>query len=266
MRRLSVTTPGRGDAGFTMVELLVGLVLATIVMALLFGVVLDMFGASERSAMDGKAQRSATHAADMLTADLRAMRAPQREPRYTGSPDNLRSMLLRGINPNGYEVHDLLVARPDQVTFYAELVNTAGNSTVECVSWFVRPDGGLQRDVRRYAAGCPGGGGAVIQSELIMPPPERARATAAATVPNPFSFKLLRVANTNDPDPSTCTTPPPAPGPLTGVQLDQVTNVDMDLRSFVAGRMASGDQHLQSSVTITSRQGMEYRYAIGCAS
>jgi prepilin-type N-terminal cleavage/methylation domain-containing protein len=262
------------EHGFTLIELVVGLVLATIVMALLVGAIIDMFGSSERSAMDNKAQRAAALAADTLTSDLRAMRAPEREPRFTGSPDSLRTMLLDGDNPNGYEIHDLLVASPTQVMFYAELINTAGNTTVECVTWFVRPaDQALIREVRAWSANCGGvtptrgGGGAVLQQQEIMPAPERDRASAAAKVPEPFRYRLQQVADPADPDPTTCTTPAPTAGPLaSALRRDQVTNVLMDLRSFVAGRVASGDQQLQSSATITARQSMEYRYAIGCAS
>lgn len=268
-----MTSPTARERGFTLIELIVGMVLAAIVLALVVGAIIDMFGSSERSAMDNKAQKAAALAADTLTSDLRAMRAPQREPRYTGSPDSLRSMLLDGANPNGYEIHDLLVARSTQVMFYAELVNTAGNTTVECVTWFVRPaDRALIREVRSGSPSCGGisptrgGGGAVLQQQEIMPAPEQARASAAAQVPQPFRYRLQQVRNPANPDPSTCTTPTPTPGPLNApLQRAQVTNVLMDLRSFVAGRVASGDQQLQSSATITARQSMEYRYAIGCA-
>lgn len=271
---MRVRTPASREQAFTLIELVVGLVLATIVMALLVGVIIDMFGASERSAMDNKAQRAAALAADTLTSDLRAMRAPEREPRFTGSPDSLRSMILDADNPNGYEIHDLLLASPTQVMFYAELINTGGNSTVECVTWFVRPtDQALIREVRAWSRNCAGvaptrgGGGAVLQQQEIMPAPERARASAAAKVPQPFRYRLMVVRNPANPDPSTCVTPAPMTGPLASpLQRDQVTNVLLDLRSFVAGRVASGDQQLQSSATITSRQSMEYRYGIGCAS
>lgn len=267
-------TPSTADEGaFTLVELIVGLVLAGLVMALLSGAIIDMFGSSERSAMDNKAQRAATLAADTLTADLRAMRAPQREPRFTGSPDSLRSMLLDNDNPNNYEIHDLLRATPTQVMFYAELINAPPNVTVECVTWFVRPaDLALIREVRAGSSNCAGatttrgGGGAVLQEQEIMPAPEQERSSAAAKVPEPFRYRLQQVRDPADPDPSTCTTPAPTPGPLgSTLQRDQVTNVLMDLRSFVAGRVASGDQQLQSSATIVARQSMEYRYAIGCA-
>lgn len=270
---MRVSARTSGEDGFTLIELVVAMVLAGLVMALLVGAIIDMFGSSERSAMDNKAQRAASLAADTLTSDLRAMRAPQREPRFTGSPDSLRSMLLDGDNPNGYEIHDLLIASPTQVMFYAELINTPGNTTAECVTWFVRPaDLALIREVHAGTRNCAGatptrgGGGAVLQQQEIMPAPERARASAAAKVPQPFRYRMQRVANPADPDPSTCTTPAPTPGPLGTLQRDQVTNVLMDLRSFVAGRVASGDQQLQSSATVTARQSMEYRYAIGCVS
>lgn len=248
------------EHGFTVIELLVAMVLSAVVLALIIGVVIEMFGSSERSSMQNKAQKATTLAADMLTSDLRAMRAPQREPRFTGSPDNLRSMILDG-DDQGLLVHDLLVAEPSRITFYAELVNSSVDA--ECVTWHVRPDGALQRDVLRHAPGCTSATG-MLQSSIVMPQPERSRAAAAASIPAPFSYRQLRQPTPANPDPSTCTTPTvPSAGTVLG--RDQVTAIDMDLRSFVAGRVGRGDQHLQTSVTIASRQGMEYRYAIGCA-
>jgi hypothetical protein len=99
-----------------------------------------------------------------------------------------------------------------------------------------------------------------------MPPPERARATAAAQVPDPFSYLLLVQPRPNDPDPdpSLCGRQD-RPSATTPLQRNQVTGVALDLRSFVANRSSSGDQRLTHAVSISARQGIDYRYAIGCA-
>jgi prepilin-type N-terminal cleavage/methylation domain-containing protein len=263
--QLNVTR--RIEAGFTMVELLVAMVLGAIVMAFAVGTIMDLFGASDRATQNHKAQKAAALAADMLVSDVRSMRAPQREPQYTGSLDNLRSILLDNSAP-ALRVHDLLEATPTRILFYSELVQ--GNVGPECVTWFVIADGSMRREVRQENAGCTGGtatrgGGSNVlyQSTVVMPKPEVARASAAAKVPDPFSFNLLVVANPANPDPSTCTTPS-VKATLSALQRDQVTAINMDLRSFVAGRIAKGDQQLDTAAAVASRQAMEYRYGIGC--
>ena len=255
---MRVSEPNMREHAFTLIELIVAMILGLIVMALVIGVVMNMFSAGERASLDNKAQKAASLAADMLTSDVRSMRAPQREPRYTGSPDNLRAMFLdpKG-NPNNYEIHDITFASPQQVTFLAEVDNTKAG--VECVTWQVQPDRALHRIVRLHTANCGGGGGGVVATQVIMPAPETAKASAAAAIPNPFSYRLLAVTK-----PPVCKETNVTSGTLSTLQRDQVSNVMLDLRSFVAGRTATGDQQLQSSVTISSRQGMEYRYGIGC--
>jgi prepilin-type N-terminal cleavage/methylation domain-containing protein len=255
---MRLSAPDTTEQGFTLIELMVAMVLGLIVMALLIGLVMDMFTASERSALDNKAQKAASLAADMLTSDVRAMRAPQREPKFTGSPDNLRAMFLDPDgNPNNYEIHDVTYASPQQITFLAEVANTTAG--VECVTWQVQPDKALHRIVRAHSVNCAGGGGGVISTQLVMPAPETAKASAAAAVPNPFSYRLLAVTK-----PPVCAETNVTTGVLKTLERDQISNVMLDLRSFVAGRAATGDQQLKTSVTISSRQGMEYRYGIGC--
>jgi prepilin-type N-terminal cleavage/methylation domain-containing protein len=257
-----VTRARHRDAGFTLVELVIGMVLGTIVLALIVGAVIDMFGSSERSAMKQKSQRATVAAVEQLTSDLRAARAPEREPFYTGSADNLRNLLLFQRNPTNLLVHDLVAATPNRIVFYAELVNSSRRP--ECVTWAVQGDGSMRRTVRPFSANCLAGGGAALQDTMVMPPPERTRATAASAIPNPFSYRLLQhPASTNPVRPNACTTPT-LTNLTTTLQLDQATSVEMDLRSFVAGRVAHGDQELISAVSIVSRQAQEYRFAIGC--
>lgn len=250
------------EAGFTLVELVVGMVLGAIVLALIVGVVIDMLGASERAGTESKAQKAAVAAAEMLTSDLRAMRAPQREPIFTGSADNLRNLILLDQNPMGLQVHDLTFAGPTRVTFFAEVVNASPST--ECVTWEVIADGALQRSVRPYAPDCGNGAVPPLQQSQVMPPPERARASAAVTIPTPFRYRSMVQPTPATPDPDACTTPVRS-STASEIQRDQVVGIDMDLRIFVAGRVSRGDQELITSASIPSRQSQEYRFAIGCA-
>ena len=67
-----------------------------------------------------------------------------------------------------------------------------------------------------------------------------------------------------DPDPSECTRVD-ATSASSLLQRNQISAVQLDLRSFVANQTAHGDQQLSHAVSISSRQGIDYRYAIGCA-
>lgn len=250
------------EDAFTLVELLVAMVLGAIVLALIVSAIINMFGSSERSAMKSKAEKSAVAAVEMLTSDLRAARAPEREPYYTGSADNLRNLILFRRNPGNLLVHDIVAATPVQMVFYAELVNSSPSA--ECVTWAVQQNGSLRRTVRPFSRNCLAAGGSTLQDAEVMPAPETARATAAAAVPKPFQFRLLQhPANTAVVRPNACTTPT-ITNPSSPLGLDQITGVEMDLRSFVAGKVGRGDQELISAVSISSRQAQEYRYAIGC--
>lgn len=261
---MRLTRSLRDQAGFTLVELLVGMVLSMLVLAMVIGFVINVFGSSDRTAARTKAQRAAVLAHEQLTSDLRSMRAPQREPIYTGSPDRLRSMLLTGYNPQRLQVHDLLVATPTRTTFFAEVAsNPAGP---ECVTWEVMGTGALHRTVRRATNNCVGGGGAVLQQREVMPAPPATGTSASARAPAPFSYGRLvqprPAAAVINPD--ACTTPV-STTLTTNLARDQVTSIRLDLRTFVVNRNASGDQQLQSTVAIASRQGSDFRYGIGCA-
>lgn len=260
-------SPRPAEQAFTMIELMISMALSAIVLAMILGFVMNTMGSSDRSSARLKAQRAASGASEQLTADLRAMRAPQRQPKFTGSPDAVRSLLLLNENPRNLVVNDVLVATPTRLAFYAELINSSASS--ECVNWQVMPNGSMRRTVRSFTAGC--GGGAILQDREVMPAPEKTvsnggRASEDAKIPNPFAYLLLVQPVPNDPelDPSLCTRVD-TPTASTILQRNQISAVQLDLRSFVANRNGHGDQRLTHAVSISSRQGIDYRYAIGCA-
>lgn len=263
----------RHQHGFTLVELVVAMVLGMLVLALIVGVVIDLFGSSERSAARSKAQRSSVAAAELLLSDLRAARAPHREPKFTGSSDNLRNLLLRGATPapSSLLVHDLVDARSNTLRFYAELIQSPTNTTAECVSWEVVTSGALRRTVRPMSATCTTG--AVLQQSEVMPAPRTVGTTTAGAIPKPFSYRLLvqPAPLAAAPNPDLCTTPrvtdataAALPGATNALRRDQVMGVELDLRSFITTKVGRGDQELITSASIVSRQSQEYRYAIGC--
>ncbi|MCW2927776.1 MAG: hypothetical protein JWM86_1744 [Thermoleophilia bacterium] len=249
----------RSESAFTLIELLVAMVIGAIVLAMTIGIMVSVFGSSSRVGAKAKSQRSAVAAVELLTSDLRAARAPERAPRNVGSPDGLRDVLLNDAIP-GLLAHDVLRASPTEVVFYAELF--AASPREECVRWRTEASGALTRTVSAFTPRC-AAPGAVLQTSDVMP--ARSAGAAASTVVRPFRYQLLVQPRPRDPnlDVSACRNVTNVTSP-TGLQLDQIMSVSMDLRSFVAYRGGRGDQELNSTVSISSRQSTEYKYGIGC--
>ena len=256
------------ERAFTLIELIVGMVLSLIVLGILFSVVLDSFQGADRSSARRKAQQSATKAADLLTADLRAAAANQRDPRFYGSPDSLRHLILQEDDGDGMSVHDIVVATDSQLRFYSDVDSDTRGP--ECVTWEV-VGGALQRSVHaldgtRYG-GCGAGALALtrISETRVIPAPS---SDAAVTPAPPFAYRMLRVQDPSNPDPGTCQTVESGAGgigPNQRLARDQVIAVHLDIQAFVTRRGTSGDQRQRTTVSIPSRQSVEYRYALGCA-
>lgn len=262
------------DRGFTLIEVLIGMVLSAIVLTIIGAALVSAFGSSERSALKSKAQRATSKASEQLTSDLRAARAPQREPRYVGSPDNLRAVLLETKNPDGWLVEDIVHADSTSVIFYAELFN--GQDGAECVTWQMTPQRALLRTVRAHSSDCVGAPGTTLQATEVMPPSERRIASEAAQVNDPFAYDMLVQASPLDPEldarncslqesqPAAGVDKPGTPVDEAAQSRNQIVGIRLDLRSFVHARGARGDQQLVSHVSLPARQSLEYRYAIGC--
>lgn len=261
------TTPG--EAAFTMIEVIVSLILTTVLLIMLFSAVFDTFHGSERTAQRQKAERAAFLATEMLTDDLRAARAPDRDPKSYGTVDALRGMILQGEPSPGFgvaQIHDITIATPTTLAFYAD--RSPNSPGPECVTWYVEPS--TKALIRAVDPGLPigcGVGVGSISKQQVMVAPELKRATAKSKVPDPFSYRLQVQPNPIDPDPNLCVDGrvlSPLPGPVPG-NRDQIVGVVLELRSFVANRNAHGDQDFRTEVSIPSRQGLDYRYALGCA-
>jgi prepilin-type N-terminal cleavage/methylation domain-containing protein len=250
------------ERGFTLIELLIAMFLSAIVLALVITLVVGSFRSGDRTEARTKALRAATEASEQLTSDIRSLRAPQRDPYYTGSPDQFRAMLLRADNPEHLEIHDIVAANATTLTFYADVLRD--NPGVECVTWQQRADRSLRRIVRPYTRDCAGSPGALQDRELVPALP--ASAAAAAAPPAPFSYRRLVQPRPTAAtiDPSACTSTRSA-STSNVLQRDQITGVELDLRAFTVQRDGAGDQEYLTTVAIGSRQGIEYKYALGCA-
>lgn len=275
----------RRERGFTLIEVIVACILLAIVVILLFSVLIDAFRDGERARQRSKAQRNVTLSSEKLDSDLRAMRAPARNPKDVGGLEMMRESFT--LTDQNKEIHDIVLAEPDRLIFYAELDSVGEAGTVldmECVEWFVTPvpDQALHRRVYPYSPNCQGAvakTGAKLDEEVV-PKPD-AKYASDKDFDTVFSYYVTEPGAT----PNTCTERKveevpalgaaslptnPEPGqvvlPGLGPQLlDRIIAVEMDLRSFVSLKDARGESHFTQKVSIASRQQFEFRYAIGCA-
>lgn len=284
------------EGGFTLIELVVACIILALVLIILFAVVLDMFRSGERTRQRNKAQRHVVLVSERLTSDIRAMRAPNRNPKDTTGIEMMREGFT--LSDQYKEIHDILLAQPDRLVFFAEVdsVGESGTSAdiakedLECIEWWVAPNQSVRRTVYPYSENCSGAlakSGSKLDEEVV-PPPDAENATDddfrsifsyyVTEVPagselgtceeqkigfeqpvqqvRPFGGEVGRGET---PDGSVIL---PGYGPQ---QVDRIVAIELDLRSLVSVKGARGEAHFLQKLTIPSRQQYEFRYAIGCA-
>lgn len=282
------------DGGFTMIETLVACLLLMIVLVVIFAVILDIFRSSERTRQRSKAQRNVTNVSERLASDIHAMRAPNRTPKDTAGLEMMREAFM--ISDHDWEIHDIVLANPDRLVFFAELDNVAESGTAvdtECIEWLVMPDQSVHRRIYPYSSNCQG---AVAQTgyttdEEIVPKPDAANATDD-DFHSIFSYFVTEVPAggtigtceedhigedpTNTQDRIRPLGGRVAEGEMVGdspvivaglgpQQLDRIVAIELDLRSLVSVKGSRGEAHFTQKLTIPARQQFEFRYAIGCA-
>jgi type II secretory pathway component PulJ len=286
------------EGGFTLIELLVACLLLAIVLIVTFAVILDIFRSSERTRQRSKAQRNISQVSERLTSDIEAMRAPNRNPKDTGGLEMMREGFT--VSDHFWEIHDIVLAQPDRLIFYAELNSVGEKGTAidtECIEWFVAPDQAIRRRVYPYSKNC---ADAVAQrgiqkDEEIVPAPDAGGATDK-DFHSIFSYYITEVPPGEDYgscaeshieempglgtntvggvgetteqgafDPSTANRVPVSVPGLGPQQLDRIVAIELDLRSLVSLKGSRGEAHFTQKLVIPSRQQYEFRYAIGCA-
>ncbi len=279
-----------------MIELVVGMLLATIVVAAAMYALTMMFGGASEQAVDRKATARAADVMDRFQRDVAGAESPDR----LNAPitrDEMRAIVLWGISKgtNGtvsaitasnpcataserqkdYCVYsDLTVATATQLWFRSDV--DATNAGHECVSWTVEPNGGLRRQVTADHRLCwpTSGRGAVLSNEVVLQPPVAAAANAQGRSVtfsylaryNPASSGPARYNSIVDPTDCASQVVPNATGLVRGF----VTNATIDLASWATGGNATGQQatgaqqRLTSSATISARANDDFAYATGC--
>lgn len=299
-----LTSPTRTshETAFTLIELVVGMILAVLVLSTVMLAITSMFaGASDRS-VDRKSTARAADVLERFERDMRSAESPER----LNAPiirDEMRAITLWGMskNPAGavgpinaaspcgsagdrlreYCIfQDVTVTHANQVWVRADV--DAANNGHECVSWSINPDGSLQRTVTSNHLSCytTSRTGAVLSNERVLPAPATGTLGNAQGRSASFGF-LARYNPTSvgpgnyndqiDPDDCQSVTFFPLTTNLNNMTRGFVTNITLDLSAWTTGGDAAGTtsksssrQRLTTSATITSRANDDFAYATGC--
>jgi type II secretory pathway pseudopilin PulG len=289
------------EAAFTMIELIVGMILAAIVLGAAVVALTSMFsGASERS-VDRKAAARAADVLERFERDMRSAESPER----LNSPvvrDEMRAIVLWGVSKgtNGTvsaitpgnpcttpserskdycEFQDITVSNSNAVYFRADV--DAGVTGHECVIWRVAADRSLWRTVRRDHRRCYTNDlGSVLSDERVLQAPPAGGPLGNSQGRSASFGYLIRYNPASDGpgqyntivDPTNCVSQSfyPLATNLVDMRRGFITNVTLDLSAWTTGGEATGTaassarQRLTTSATIASRSNDDYAYATGC--
>ena len=267
----------RDQNGFTMIELLVGMVLLAIVTAVAFRPVMDAFRGSSKAQTQAITEQQIQDAQEALSADLRIALAGERTPdNLPGVPELSRALSGRPGTAmsarTGYplwDVYDVWYAGNDGTKSWLVVrADVSAQPGVECVQYMatLSPQVSLTRTVSIWnfvnnnaQASC---GGAQIDTKEIISPSQTA---VGVDVTSLFTLHELK----ND---AACT---PTDIPLTqgvelnpftagGEELNRVIAVSIDLYSSRerGGQFSSSSRSVR--ISLRPREDATYRRALGC--
>lgn len=241
---------------FTTTELVVGMMLSIVAMVVAFEFLRGGSDEASRAISERTVSRSVTRTLEQLGSDFRRVQSPDLDRALAW--DEMRDRITTPVTAD-FDPRELVTAQPRQVVFRADVMDDAG---VECVE-YAAVDGHLSRIVRTGAgAAWRSCTGAVIANERFVPlAPGSGPIFSYGTLENPSATL------TGDPD--TCTRAEHAaidPGSDAGrLDLQQVTQVTVDLRAHVTRTENSASAVAHGVVTMRSRTGGAYLQALGCA-
>jgi type II secretory pathway pseudopilin PulG len=272
-----LTSPIRSDreSAFTLIELVVGMILAVLVLGAVMLAMTSMFsGASDRS-VDRKAAARAADVLERFERDARSAESPER----LNAPiirDEMRAIALWGVSksPTGsvsgiawnnpcpagparakdYCVfQDITVSNANEIWFRADV--DANNPGHECVTWSIQ-SGALWRQVRSNHLRCyPDDFGGTLSNEKVLDAPAVGSLGNAQNRSASFGFLVrfnrqgMPQASYNGPskyntqiDPADCETFTyfPLTSNLTDMRRGFITNITLDLSAWTTGGDVSG--------------------------
>jgi prepilin-type N-terminal cleavage/methylation domain-containing protein len=161
-------TPWRSDAGFTLIEMIVAMVLVAGLLATVSTMLVKSFGESDRAQAERTVADSTRRTFESFSNDIRSAQTPDRNPAYVGNAEDLGDALLQ---PTTTKLSMQMPGQPGVTTLDVRDVVEATNSSfafrsdavpaipgVECVRYWVQPTTrSFVRSVLRYQpAAAPG--------------------------------------------------------------------------------------------------------------
>ena len=250
------------EAAFTLIELMVAMIVLSLVVGIAGYGVISSLESTNEAGSTGKGRAMANEAAERLGAEVRAARSRGRDGTGVVDIADLRRAVrtngtLYDINGTALDWRDLAIATPNALTFQADIVDEAGASIPECVTWSAPPtrSWSLTRTVRRYTPGCTTAG-AVLESDEVTERTSVRPAPGTAGSPPLFTYVVARSAVGG------CSgIPTSAP---TAADRNRVVAIKINFTSLVERRANASAQDLQTEVSLRSRSGSDYQYAMGC--
>jgi prepilin-type N-terminal cleavage/methylation domain-containing protein len=291
------------ERGFTLIEMVIVLAIATAVFGVTGGVVMSMVGGSSQSATTSQSARKASAVLARFEQDVRFAQSPDvvEHPR---AGDDLRNMLLWGVSrtPAGDIVHttpdqcnqsvdvalrdycqyeDFTYATSTQLWMRSDVRSaTAADDGTECVRWEIR-SGALWRTVHkpgpapdcRLIGGTMHVGPVVEDTRMLDAPPANSGLGRLDGSAAGFGYMVIyNPTAASHPtgtivEPSGCVTQQPTIGtPLVGPQRTFVSTVTLDLSAVVAGSQSTAARNRYAvSASVLGRATDDYARAAGCA-
>jgi prepilin-type N-terminal cleavage/methylation domain-containing protein len=148
----------RREAGFTLIEMLIAMILLASLLVVVSMVLMKTFGESGRAQQQRKAAQDMRTTMSQFGNDLRVARSPDRDPRFVGNGNDLGGALLADQplkvqlpgQPTALQldVRDIVEATSTSFMFRADAIV---GGAVECVRYAVDPSTrSLTRTVHNY--------------------------------------------------------------------------------------------------------------------
>ena len=249
-------SPSRTDAGITLIELVVGMLLAGIVLVVAVNFIIGVLHDGERAQGDAKATAAATLFTTRLSNELKAAESPDRS--NFADWEELRSALLSPPTAT-VDIRDVLVAEPGRLVVRVDVARSAG---VECLEY--RDSGTkVHRIVTSGAAdawrGC---SGAVLATSTVLERP-------AGTVSPPlFSYTTLESPAAGWQDESgSCSQPDGIAEPFDPLapRINQIIAVSVSLDAFSVKARDTRKASARTTIGLCARNTHDYLQALGCA-
>ena len=256
MLRLTAGTRTR-EAGLTLVETIVGLVIIGIVAAIVTTWLSDAVTGTERATGRADASVAVDHALDRLRQDLSAARARDRASDAVYDPLDFAASIRTGSGLRGYDadgvtvrnldVQDVVRATPNDVVF-----SSSGPTGTRCVRWRAARGELVRQELGSVNAGCSPSMPVASARTLV-----RRTADARSTLASPFTYTVVATA------PTGCTSSITATVPVG--RLGTVVAVNVDVQALAGHEGADGRSGRQVRIDLRSRLAEEYQRALGCA-